>query len=358
MRIGFVCDGFSKESGKDVTVFEKATRLAKKHDVFIFAPIDKIASDFRKMAEEKTCNVIPVPHSSLRIYRRYKLILDGIKVLKKYDLDYADSSALSLGNASILVGIPLVKTFYAHVTLRSEFLSSPFLWLSWVIEEAPQLWLSRKNIAISEYAKMQIRKIYNVDSEVIYLGADLNRFKPEGRKKELKKSVVYVGRIVEYKGLHLLIEAFKKANVKNSNLYIIGKAGSQDYYQKLLKMKTDNIHFLGTVPIEVLPAYYRGADVFASGTQWEGFGLPFVEAQACGTPVIGFNKASIPEVIENGKSGYTVKDIADFANKIRLLLTYSGLREEMSKNAVKFARKFTWEEHMKKYLKIVGLVFK
>ena len=71
----------------------------------------------------------------------------------------------------------------------------------------------------------------------------------------------------------------------------------------------NEVIFTDYVPEEELPCFYNLADVFVLASLYEGFGLPILEAMACGCPAVGMNRGSIPEIIQNGVTGYVVEDV-------------------------------------------------
>ena len=108
-------------------------------------------------------------------------------------------------------------------------------------------------------------------------------------------------------------------------------------------VSTDRTHALGYVPTADLPALYSLADVFVFPSKYEGFGLPILEAMACGTPVIAANTSSLPEVV--GDAGLLVSpdDPQELAAAIQRVLTEPGLATTLRERGLARARQFTWE---------------
>ncbi len=134
-------------------------------------------------------------------------------------------------------------------------------------------------------------------------------------------------------------EVYKKIPIP---LVITGKKGWK--YKRIFEMvkklnlKKDVI-FTGYVPEEDLPAIYNAADLFVYPSLYEGFGLPPLEAMACGTPVITSNTSSFPEVV--GDAGIMVNphDVDELAKVMYEVLTNDGLREDMIKKGLKQPKK-------------------
>ena len=158
-------------------------------------------------------------------------------------------------------------------------------------------------IAVSNAAKRFIQ--YFTDREdivVIPNGVDINRFKPR-EKKEFGKNLLYVGRIVPKKGLHVLLYAMKKVVEKDDEvkLRIAGKGRLLPLMKSLSKMLDieRNVNFLGYVPDKDLPELYRSSDLLIlPSITGESFGITLLEAMASGLPVIGTNVGGIPEIIK------------------------------------------------------------
>jgi glycosyltransferase involved in cell wall biosynthesis len=101
--------------------------------------------------------------------------------------------------------------------------------------------------------------------------------------------------------------------------------------------------FLGRIPEERLASVYRGASALLFASLYEGFGLPVIEAMACGTPVITSNTTALPEVAGRAALLVNPESVADTADAIRTILSDGQLRESLRANGYRQAAKFTWE---------------
>ncbi|GEA17233.1 glycosyltransferase family 4 protein [Moorella sp. E306M] len=117
------------------------------------------------------------------------------------------------------------------------------------------------------------------------------------------------------------------------------------------------VYDLGYVSDEDLPALYNAADVFVFPSFYEGFGLPPLEAMACGTPVVVSSTASLPEVV--GDAGVYVNpyDVEDIAQGIYRVLTDQELRRQLREKGLARAKLFTWERSAKETLRVFEEVF-
>lgn len=146
-------------------------------------------------------------------------------------------------------------------------------------------------IANSNYIARRIKKIYRRDATVIYPPVDVDRFTLGTVKKEY---YVTASRMVLYKKIDLIVEAFSKMEEKT--LIVIGDGPD---YKKIKKYANKNIRFLGRVDDDILKSYLQEAKGFVFAAI-EDFGILPVEAQLCGTPVIAFNKGGAKETVKSG----------------------------------------------------------
>ncbi|MGB8646288.1 MAG: glycosyltransferase family 1 protein [Anaerolineae bacterium] len=159
--------------------------------------------------------------------------------------------------------------------------------------------------------------------------------------------ILSVGTIEPRKNLARLIEAFARLPRREEwDLVIAGGRGWM--YQEILDAPAqfganDRVRFLGFVPDADLPALYTLATLFVYPSLYEGFGLPVLEAMACGTPLITSNVSSMPEVA--GEAGILVnpRDTEELTAAIRQLIDDEALRRELAERGLKQATKFSWQ---------------
>lgn len=113
---------------------------------------------------------------------------------------------------------------------------------------------------------------------------------------------------------------------------------------------TCHVKFLGYVKDDDVPALYKLARGFVFPSLLEGFGLPAIEAMACGTPVITSNTSSLPEIVEDAAVQVNPYDVKDIANAIVQLLNDQSLRQTLIKKGLSRAQQFTWERTAEKLL--------
>jgi len=158
--------------------------------------------------------------------------------------------------------------------------------------------------------------------------------------------VLYVGTLEPRKNLPTLLQAFQQAALDGVQLVIAGKRGWL-YGDTLAQIQnlglTPKVRELGFVPEGDLPGLYTLAEVFAFPSLYEGFGLPVLEALACGTPVIASNTSSLPEVAGSAALLVPPDDVRGWANALIQVMQNPALRADLQKRGPSQAALFTWE---------------
>lgn len=128
--------------------------------------------------------------------------------------------------------------------------------------------------------------------------------------------LTFLGRIEPIKGTHIAIEVAKRANKRLIIAGNITKEGKTYFEEKIKPYLNDSIQYIGPVNDEQKNELLGSSSGFLMPVQWnEPFGIVMAEAMACGTPVIGFPFGSVPEVVDDGVTGFICKDVEDMVNK-------------------------------------------
>ncbi len=136
---------------------------------------------------------------------------------------------------------------------------------------------------------------------------------------------------------------------------IIGDTISQypGVRQAVIKSRMEHlVRFLGFVPFETLRCFYESAAAFVFPSRYEGFGLPPLEAMACGTPVVTSNVSSLPEVVGDAAMLVNPENVFDIARGIREVLLDEPLRAELIRRGRAQAARFSWERTARAVLEI------
>ena len=226
-------------------------------------------------------------------------------------------------------------------------------------------------ITVSQFMKGEIVQggVPQDKVAVIYEGIDATRFSSNGKKgsgPDLPQPyILFLSDLHPYKNGDKLIRAFAVLKTDQGfphSLVIVGRSfgGCGEELGRLAEELgvQASVLFTGPVAYEFLAGVYGNADVFVHPSGFESFGLPVLEAMACGTPVIGSDRTSLPEII--GDAGLTVDpdDLDALADSIRRVLTDPALREELVRKGLERARQFTWESAARETVKLFHQVYR
>ncbi len=240
-----------------------------------------------------------------------------------------------------------------------------------------------KIITLSENSKRDIVRLLPAAEkkvEVIYLASDSN-YVPVREKEQLieirrkysikNDFILYVGGFGYNKNINRLIQAFYEFSLISNHkwqLVLVGKlpnekiasSGDDTKHERVKDLKNlihslglvNEVVFTGFVPDEDLPALYSAARLFIFPSLYEGFGLPPLEAMACGTPVVASNTSSLPEVI--GKAGILVNplSIKEMVEAMMRVLASNTLQMEMHQKGLERTKRFSWEKTAQETLKV------
>lgn len=169
--------------------------------------------------------------------------------------------------------------------------------------------------------------------------------------------LLFVSQIQPRKNIIRLVEAFEQLRQSIPELQLVIAGGYGWLKQPILKRifhspAHEHIILAGHVPDELLPALYWHAEVFTLPSLYEGFGIPLLEAQACGTPVVTSNVSSMPEIV--GDSAVLI-DPNDTESLVAGLRDALKNKEELSRKGLANSQKFTWDNCAKQTLQILGV---
>lgn len=262
--------------------------------------------------------------------------------------------------------MPLV-TDLAVYRMRETYQFSRVLW--WRLHYRYVCRRARLFLAISEFTKQEMVKILHIPPEKIEVipCACSPEMKPITDKRRLfdlctkyhlpEYFVLFVGNFNPRKNLEQLIKAFdlaKKQGIPHQ-LIIAGEQGWKFNRDAALQgiQHTEDIRFIGYVPDEDMPALYSAADLFVFPSLYEGFGIPVIEAQACGTPVLTSNGSALPEVGGDEAVYVDPYDIEDISNGILQVLQNPALMEQLRQNGLSNARRFSWRTSAEQLDKVI-----
>jgi len=359
MKIGIVARGLSERSGGVKQCIESSIsallKIDSENEYYIFHShhdyVDKFPS---------AINII--------IESSYKILWDYIflpRELNKHKLDIVifpkNVVPFFIKTKSIVVihdlayfmpelnAYPFIDTIYMKVMIKSS--------------------LKRANmvVSVSSNTKNDIIKLIGTNEtkiKVIHEAADskykiitdelqLNKIK---RKYKLNDQFIfYSGSLSPRKNMIRFLTAFSMIKDKIPHKLVLtgGKSHNDRNVHELINQINDSVIKIGHIPDEDMPFIYNLADLFVYPSLYEGFGLPPLEAMACGCPVVSSNSSSLPEVVGDAAimiNPYNVDEIADGMYKI---LTNENLRNNMIKKGLNRTQKLSWEKSAQSILELV-----
>lgn len=230
-------------------------------------------------------------------------------------------------------------------------------------------------IAISNSVKEDILEYFDIPGskvEVVAPGFDSELYRQIQGKSMIdkikakygidKKYILFVGTLEERKNLERLIKAYAilPDYLKTDYLLMIcGKKGwfFEEIFGAVKELKLEKkVIFTGYVPDEDLSFLMNGAEVFVYPSLYEGFGIPLLEAMACGTPVISSKVSSLPEVVGDAGILINPNNVEELSDAILRVLSNSELRAQLSEKGLRQASKFSWEKTAMKIVEIYNKV--
>jgi glycosyltransferase involved in cell wall biosynthesis len=213
----------------------------------------------------------------------------------------------------------------------------------------------------------RLRLVYNAPNPEFFrspsAAADQERQRVLDRYQIQYPYLLYAGSIRPQKNVPRLIEGFAVAREELGShpqyseirLIIIGDEISRHPQVRRAAIECrveEYVRFLGFVDFETLRMFYEGATAFVFPSLYEGFGLPPIEAMACGTPVITSMSSSLPEVVGNAAMLVNPENVFDIARGIKEVLFDSVLRTRLIAAGREHARKFSWQRTAQEVLRI------
>lgn len=359
MKIGFYHDAAGTRHAGGIAVYtqQMAATLGRSHDVYLYTQRGELSP----VLTDADVTVIETPsfddHWSHRFDRldplgpqsRTKLLMtlwavrngitdhidDHLDVLCTYQ--FLDDLLLSN-----LIDVPTVYTFHRlssvglGAKLRDAFSQTELI------------------LANSDDTARQVEATFGYDVDgVVYPGFDADRFHP-GVDPALASDdpiVLFVGRLVESKGIFDLLEAVSNLDGRQE-LHVVGDGTESAAVRRRARELgiADSVVLHGEVPHPELPAYYAGADLFCLPSRDESFGMANVEAMAAGLPVVTTDLEGIKTYLVNGENGLLARanDPRDLADKLAMALESPQLRTRLGEQAREDVQAFTWREQARR----------
>lgn len=215
-------------------------------------------------------------------------------------------------------------------------------------------------LAISEFTKREMVELWHISPEkihivpcacspVLFRETSLEILGRLRKKYDLpERFILFVGNSNPRKNLTRLIQAFDRAKTEGDlphQLVIAGEQGWRFDRKQAVRgiQNREDVRFIGYIPDEDMPALYSAASLFAFPTLYEGFGIPVLEAQACGVPVLTSRCSSLPEVGGDGAFYVDPCDVKSISAGIQAVLTDAELSQGLVRQGLQNVKRFSWE---------------
>lgn len=256
----------------------------------------------------------------------------------------------------LLSPCPTVTTIHDLSFVRFRYLLRPSRRLYQLVMTRLSAQHARRIITISAHTANEIVRLFHISREridVIHHGVDPS-FHPRPvediaafrHRRELPdRFVLVVGTLEPRKNHTKLVEAFSRIHDSGAKLVLVGGKGwlYQDLFAKVEILGLgERVIFAGYVPNNELPLWYNAATALAYPSLYEGFGMPILEAQACGTPVLTSNIPPMTEAAGDAALLISPTDVEALAAALQRLLTETSLQQELKERGLAHAKQFSW----------------
>jgi glycosyltransferase involved in cell wall biosynthesis len=243
--------------------------------------------------------------------------------------------------------LPLIITIHDLNYVYCSINSDPFRRAYFTHLVRPACRRAYKVLTVSEYSRRQILEWAGLEaSRVVNVGAGVeSRFEPQGRQYSLGfPYLLALGNERPHKNIGRLVRAFAISGLaSHMKLVITGKLGNDALRALDETGIAAAVHPIGLVPDEDLPALYRGAQALCMPSLFEGFGLPVIEAMACGTPVLTSTATSLPEVAGDAAILVDPLDIEVMAAGLRRIIDEQDTRARLIARGFVRSQEYSWD---------------
>jgi glycosyltransferase involved in cell wall biosynthesis len=276
-------------------------------------------------------DIMHFPHFNVPILYRRKFIVTIHDLIVSH---YPDSRATTLPRWMYNLKLMAYKLVVGHAIVNSH-----------------------KILAVSQFTKQDIERYYPrvADKiEVTYEGFSVDHghsqlIDLEKEHNITKPYILHVGAAYPHKNLYRLLQAWKLCQTTLGNQYQLVIAGRKDYFMDRLEKEAKDVHldvdvlFLGFVPDEHLASLYQFSLAYIFPSFIEGFGLPAIEAQSYGVPVLASNNSSLPEILGNSALYFDPFSINDISKTINKILNNIELKDKIRNLGYKNYIRFDWQ---------------
>jgi len=298
-------------------------------------------------------------HKQKKNYLKNLTTVPAKQLLSKADLIHAvtPESGTFLGLIKKFKKVKTIVTFHDLIPLKlAEELNFKFKKFVWYYTYF--MWRNALKtdvvIAVSSQTAEDVKNFFGRKVDyIINPGVD-ERFRPLDVKKD-KITLGFFANFSYRKGVDKAIEVFKLVKKKVDCKLILAGGELQTVYQRQFDVRKlieglEDVEVLGYIPDEKVVELYNSFDFYLLPSVCEGFGIPILEAQACGVPTLVFSWAQIPE--ETKAKAVQCKDVKEMAERILYLIENREEYKRVSKEGIEYAKRFSWKNFVEAHIKV------
>ncbi|WP_029906230.1 glycosyltransferase family 1 protein [Prevotella sp. 10(H)] len=323
--------------------------------------IPKLPDESKINDKHKDEAVYSLKHTHKPFWRTMGIVKD----IKRESIDIYHGLSNELPFKVNKTGVKTIVTIHDLIFLRYPEFYSLFDRTIYNVKARYACKVADRIIAVSECTKRDIVKFYDIDPakiDVVYQGCFpvFKECSEDQKKKEVKKKYILpdnfllsIGSIEERKNILLIVKALKQ--IPDIHFVAIGK--QREYAQHVINYAAENglsdrVHIISNVPLTDLPAILQSSKIFIYPSLYEGFGIPIIEAQSSGVPVIG----ATGSCLEESGGPHTIyvdpRNENELAQQIKRLLADDQLRKEMVTKGYKYVERFSDENCTSSLMKV------
>jgi glycosyltransferase involved in cell wall biosynthesis len=321
------------EKGWEVTWFTSAFEGCKKEEEIDGVKIVRAGNKYTVYSEARK-------YYKNQFFGKFDVVIDETNTRPFFAKDFVKDAKV------IFLIHQLAKEWWFYET------KFPMNFLGYFLEP---FWLksysSYPTVTVSESTKQDLERLGFMNVSIISEGIS---FKPFSKlpEKSSKPSIVYLGRLNKGKRVLLALEAFKQINDGETEFWIVGDGYIR---REIEKRKVEGVKLFGKVSEEQKIDILSKAWLHVNPSIREGWGINVIEANACGTPTVAFDVPGLRDSVVDGYTGLLVKEQSKeaLAEAMLKVLKDERLRLKLSRNSLKWARRFSWDKSAREFMRVI-----